>query len=426
VLAGITHPVNGVIDVLKTPNNRLVIVADDLTGAMDSSGYLAGMGLSVIVYLGPAFEPTTGVTVVNTDSRSDLPTVAATKLREVSRRLKGATVFKKIDSTLRGNIATEIIVMLEILSYEMVIVTPAFPAMGRTVENGVLRVKGVPVAETDFGQDAVSPVKESSVPALFERYGCKVGTVMLEDVEKGPEHLSGVFAARTERILVCDAVEQAHLRHIVQAAAKWRHRILLVGSGGLAREIRILLDDCSGNRFTPDNCDPGPALLVVGSRHPASAAQLLRAQNDLDLSLLKIDIMGIEGVGGKSRETARLAREAGVFLEKGKSVALTSAFSPFAPGQAKDVAAALAEAVGAVLIAHRIPGLFLSGGDTAMAVCERLGVTAIRVYGEIQPGIPAGKIKIGQSGVRLVTKAGGFGGETAIVESMPYLERGTL
>lgn len=139
-----------------------------------------------------------------------------------------------------------------------------------------------------------------------------------------------------------------------------------------------------------------------------------------------VDTRGIEGVVGKSRETARLAREAGVFLENGKSVALTSAFSPFAPGQVKSVAAMLAEVAGTLLKAYRIDGLFLSGGDTAMAVCQKLGVIAIRVHGEIQPGIPAGEITIGQSQIRLVTKAGGFGKDAAIVESLPYLERGVL
>lgn len=266
---------------LKTPDNRLVIIADDLTGAMDSSGYLAGRGMSVTVYPGLAFEITPGVTVVNTDSRSDPPAVAATKIRGISRHLKGATVFKKIDSTLRGNIVTEIAAMLESLWFEKVVITPAFPAMGRTVVNGVLLVNGVPVAETDFGNDSVNPVKTSFIPALFERETkYHTGIVALEDVAKGYEHLSGVFTSRTERILVCDAVEEMHLRNIVRAAAKQQDRILLAGSGGLAREICVLLDGYSDKSFTSDKHDPGPALLVVGSRYLASMAQLLKAQNE--------------------------------------------------------------------------------------------------------------------------------------------------
>jgi uncharacterized protein YgbK (DUF1537 family) len=407
-----------------TPKNRLVIIADDLTGAMDASGFLAGGGLRVIVYPGRTFELAAGV---NTDSRSDPAPVAVKKLLKVSRRLASEVVFKKIDSTLRGNVALEITTLLETGAYEKIIITPAFPAVGRTVVNGILLVKGVPVAETDFGRDPVNPVKESFIPALFEREtGDEAGIVTLENVAKGPEHLACEFSARKERILVCDATEQTHLRYIVEAAATMRNRLLLAGSGGLAREVHILLKKRPENRTVLESQKPGPALLVIGSRHPASAAQLLRVQNELGMALLKIDTTVIEGIDGKSREIARLVREAGVFLDKGMSVALTSTFSFFAPGQAKNIAAALAEVTEAVLRAYRIGGLFLSGGDTAMAVCVRLGVTAIRVYGEIQPGIPAGEITIGQNRVCLVTKAGGFGGELAIIESMPYLERGTL
>ena len=150
-----------------TPKNRLVIIADDLTGALDSSGFLARSGLMVTIYPGRTFELTDGVTVINTGSRGDPAPVAVKKLREAAQRLKGETIFKKIDSTLRGNIAPEIETLLETVSYEKVIIAPAFPAMGRTVVNGVLLVKGVPVAETDFGRDPVTPVKESLIPALF-------------------------------------------------------------------------------------------------------------------------------------------------------------------------------------------------------------------------------------------------------------------
>jgi len=409
-----------------TLKNRLVIIADDLTGAMDASGFLVRGGLRVTIYPGRTFELTDGVIVINTDSRGDSQPLAANKLKDVSQRLKGETVFKKIDSTLRGNVALEIETLLETLSYEKAIVAPAFPAMGRTVINGVLLVKGVPVSETDFGRDPLNPVKKSFIPALFGRdTGYQAGIVSLEDVAKGPKYLSREFGARTEKILVCDATEQAQLQYIVEAAAPMRS-LLLAGSGGLAREVHILLEKRPENRMALASPKPGPALLVVGSRHPASIGQLLRAQNDLNLALLKIDTTATESRDWKSREILRLVREAGEYLEKGMPVAFTSAFSPLAPGQAKEIAVALAEVAAIILAKHDIGGLFLSGGDTAMAVCERLGVTAIRVYGEIQPGIPAGEITIGQNQVRLVTKAGGFGGELAIIESMPYLERSVL
>ena len=88
---------------------------------------------------------------------------------------------------------------------------------------------------------------------------------------------------------------------------------------------------------------------------------------------------------------------------------------------------ALAEAVENIVSAHKLGGLFLSGGDIAVAVCRRLSVSAIRVHGEVEPGIPAGEAIGGQSdGTRVVTKAGGFGTADALVKSIMYLEKGYL
>jgi len=55
---------------------KLGIVADDLTGAMDSSGYFARLGYSTIVILDPSFPSTADVVVMTTNSRAEDPKVA--------------------------------------------------------------------------------------------------------------------------------------------------------------------------------------------------------------------------------------------------------------------------------------------------------------------------------------------------------------
>ncbi|MDA1349117.1 MAG: hypothetical protein O3A47_09680, partial [Chloroflexi bacterium] len=72
-------------------------------------------------------------------------------------------------------------------------------------------------------------------------------------------------------------------------------------------------------------------------------------------------------------------------------------------------------------------GLFLCGGDIAAEVCKKLRVAEVRLVGEVQPGVPAGRVVGGPGdGLRIVTKAGGFGSPDAIVASLSYLEDGTL
>ena len=141
-----------------TAARRLGIVADDLTGAMDSSGHFAARGLSTDVVLDPAYASESDVVVITTSSRAEPPDVARERVRRAVRRLAGRTIYKKIDSTLRGNIGVELMAAMQEAHCEKAIVAPAFPAVGRTTLNGVLLVDGTPVAETQFAGDPVSPV----------------------------------------------------------------------------------------------------------------------------------------------------------------------------------------------------------------------------------------------------------------------------
>jgi uncharacterized protein YgbK (DUF1537 family) len=87
----------------------------------------------------------------------------------------------------------------------------------------------------------------------------------------------------------------------------------------------------------------------------------------------------------------------------------------------------MGEVVTGLLVTRKFAGLFLSGGDIAVEVCRRLSVVAISVLGEVEPGVPAGEMMGGPSaGMRVVTKAGGFGTGEALVKSMAYLEKGYL
>ncbi len=63
-------------------------------------------------------------------------------------------VYKKIDSTLRGNPWVELGAVMRELDVDRALVRPAFPEQGRTVSQGVLKVRGVPLVETVFGEQA--------------------------------------------------------------------------------------------------------------------------------------------------------------------------------------------------------------------------------------------------------------------------------
>jgi len=404
-------------------SKRLFIIADDLTGAMDSSGYLASHA-SITVALDPEFETTSDIMVFTTNSRHDSPLLASQKVKNITIPLKGDFLFKKIDSTLRGNIGPELEAMAEVLCCEKILVAPAFPASGRNVKDGILLVNGVPLARTELWQDFIILLKDSFIPSLFGlNSSFRTGIIELDIIEKGPDYLLREINKRTENVLVFDTLEQRHLQTIAKTGKTAGGRFLLCGSGGLAREMHIMVANPTPKAKPAVGDSSGrPVVLVVGSRHPVSAGQLLKVEDQSSIKLLHLETGELRHKDGKSSEISRLVNDANYYMKKGVSVAVTSTFSSFSSGMETEINATLADITHEIMNNNNPGGLFLSGGDTALAICEKIRASAIDVYGEVEPGIPAGNIIGWQNGLRVVTKAGAFGSENAIINSLRYLK----
>jgi len=394
---------------------------------MDSSGHFAARGLTTEVVLDAGYASESDVAVITTSSRAERPDVARDRVREAVRRLAERAVYKKIDSTLRGNIRVELMAAVQEAHCEKAIVAPAFPAVGRTTSNGVLLVDGTPVSETQFAGDPVSPVSESHIPTLLERStGRRAGLLGVSRLETDTVSLYRRISGMPHDVVVCDATEQRHLRSIVQAAALAGGRWLLCGSGGMARELHHLLGE-TARRERPLRSGPSerPSLAVVGTRNRVTAGQLRKAMAELGLAVVELRVERLAEDGDAHGEAVRVVGEAGRLIGTGQPVAITSALSRHVPGLEEVIPSVLADAAQGIMASHRLGGLFLSGGDIALAICGRLSVSAIRVHGEVEPGIPAGEARGGRAnGMRVVTKAGGFGTPDALVRSMTYLEKG--
>ncbi len=395
---------------------RLGIVADDLTGAMDSGVQLAKGGLHTVVMLGEAEPPLAEAVVISTDSRDVAADVAYERARGAAHRLVGRLVYKKIDSTLRGNLGAELDGLLDGLHLERALVVPAFPDTGRTTVNGYHRVDGVLISESSFARDPLWPATESHIPTLLRRQTNRcVGHLPMATIERGEAAVMEALAGETASVVVGDTATTAHLRCLARAVTRMEGW-LPCGSAGLAGEWpRALGLERETGRGFGWLSDPRPVLVVAGSRHPSTARQLERAVHGEGLELVRLPEEGCWTAESVARATSSLSQ--------GRSIALTTAFSPYMEGQGASTAAELAAVVGEVMAMVPVAGLFLTGGDIARAVCRALGARALRALGEVQAGVPAGLLVGGPyDGVRVVTKAGGFGNEMAISQSIDCLQ----
>lgn len=407
----------------------LVIIADDLTGAMDSSGHFAGQGLSTTILLERDYSSDAEVVAVTTDSRAEDPKTARNRVQQVMKKFSGRIIYKKIDSTLRGNIGVELEAVLENRKYDKVLVAPAFPAMGRTTENGVLLVNGTPVAETSFAYDPVLPVRESHIPTLLEQtMDQRVTWVGIDENEASPESFFRHVSRLSQRIVVCDVKHQSHFSGIVRATVLAGENWLLCGSSGLAREMHLLVEKDRTSRLQAVSGNlQGALLVVVGSRNPISGKQLEFAQDAVGLPIFNVNVECLSREDWTREEMEKILETARLTLPKKRRLALSTTFSSYQPDLKHSLPGFLADATEIILTEQRISGLFLSGGDIAVEVCRRLKVPALSVCGEIEPGIPAG-MTVGnrEESMRVVTKAGGFGQIDTLVKSIHYLEKGEI
>jgi len=143
---------------------RVLALADDLTGALEVGAKFAVEGIASVVTTDPALQSAEPVIVIDTETRHLAPDVAAAQVKRVlanGPELK--LVYKKTDSTLRGNIAAEL-EAVAVFYGARVLYAPAYPAMGRSVAAGRLYVNGVLLEETSFARDPLNPMTDSRVP----------------------------------------------------------------------------------------------------------------------------------------------------------------------------------------------------------------------------------------------------------------------
>ncbi|MGD9701719.1 MAG: four-carbon acid sugar kinase family protein [Acidimicrobiia bacterium] len=345
------------------------VLADDLTGALEVGALAAAGGLPVRVHLDVAGPFAAGdVSVVDTETRIRSDDGAFRFAAALDSCLPAVPwIYKKVDSTLRGPIFAELDALGRALPHLPIVYVPAYPALGRTVVGGELRVHGVPVARTAFANDVHQPIRSSSVVGLFELFE---GVAPARSVRScTPATIAAALAdavrdGRRGLVFVCDAETEHDLDEIAAALRAASAPALVAGSGGFASRW---LAAVPGERRVPR---PLPsvrsALLVCGSRHPASLAQA--------------DAAAAFGVPCLRPTIDERAGPAAV---------------------AEDLGRRAADAIGE----HRPDLVVVFGGDTAFAVLRGLGCDTLEPLGEVLPGVPVSRF----GELVVVTKAGGFG-----------------
>lgn len=340
----------------------VLIIADDLTGALDSSVAFAGPGRPVLVARSPDAIPeilsqSPDVLAVNTASRECDAEDAAQRVAAALARLPLADIpiiTKKVDSRLKGNIAAELAVLQRALGARRIIAAPAIPSMGRRVTGGMLTGDGI-----------ADPIDVTS--------------------------RTGVSAE------IPDTGSDRDIDDLVRSAGSG---VLWVGARGLAFALARTAGHPEPQPFqlTP------PLMIINGSRDPITVAQIERLRELTPV---------VDAPDGAVPTMAEA------------ELPLVLSISDGGGGLSGEAAGArFCDGASRLLNALRPRSLLVAGGESCNGILDRLGIRSLQVAAELRPGLPVSHAAAPWGNLQLVTKSGGFGTPSLLAEIFAEAESG--
>ncbi|MGG1217518.1 four-carbon acid sugar kinase family protein [Priestia endophytica] len=421
---------------------RISVISDDLTGASDCGGQLVQYGLDVSVVLQKYHEKVqeNQAVIFNTDSRALAENEAYKRVKKVAKWVQKQPfdiVYKKIDSTMRGNVGQEINAVADVFRPDFVLISPAFPKAGRQVVDGIHFLHQKELHETEVANDPKTPVRESEIAHLIEQQAKrKVGHLFYKDLRIGSENVCKKLAQFKEQgisYITVDAIEERDLNSLVTAVAQTDLSVVWVGSTGLINYLPPLYGLQKKREQLQLTYNENSVLFVVGSVSKVGRNQLHTLQARTNTVGLEINPKNIlETKEGLRKEIHRILTEAGEAFKCGKNVALFSSakvketqemgrkYGYSAVRLSNEISAMLGDVSRKLIEVYDLKNLFLTGGDTAQQVLERLNANSFQLIDEVEAGIPLGKLD--NQEIFAVTKAGSFGTELAMVKSLYKLQ----
>lgn len=401
-------------------------IADDFTGASDVANALAkryrgfgGMATTQFVGVPEGPAPSTceaGVIALKTRTIPPQEAVAQSLaaldwlLAQGCRQIlfKYCSTF---DSTPEGNIGPVAEALLERLG-GVAVVCPAFPANGRTLVHGHLFVGGRLLSETGMRDHPLTPMTDPDIRRWLRRQTRgDVGLVALDTVRRGPHAIASALAAEAAAgrfLVVVDATGDADLMAIGEAVADAR---LVTGGSGIALGLpqNFLRAGLLGSRADAFPGYDGPAVALSGSCSTQSLKQVAHhAERHPALPIFPDDvILGEMNVERALRWTLERLEQLPLVYSSATPDAVRKAQERHGRERVAGTMEAFMAGLAQQLVDRGVTRLVVGGGETSGAVVTGLGIGALAIGPEIDPGVPA--LAAYRPAIGIALKSGNFG-----------------
>lgn len=430
-------------------SNYIGIIADDLTGANDTSLQFFIRGCKTQVAFGEDISIdeslNTEVFAMSTESRNIAPELAVEKVKNTAenilKKYNFEYIYKKIDSVLRGNIAPEITAVIETLNLDAAVIFPAFPNEGRTTIGGFHLLKGIPLQRTEVSRDPAFPITESNIVNLLK---CQVPENMVNNIDlisldtvmkgAGPILLKlNELISKGKKLIVADAVSTTDLEQIALAITKSSYNILPCGSAGAAQALSKIWHPEDVIAANEEKEIPAlPKFVVSGSATELTASQIKRLQDDDNIE--NTYFIAIKPGNIFSDDFDEIAQRVINNLRKDNTVILHSSSLIENPDELNSLLieneitkeqfiSRICEylaAVTRIVLAQKQAVLITVGGETSYKCCRAIGSRNLQILDTVAPAIPLG---VDHKGQLIVTKSGNLGTQNTLIDIIKYFEQ---
>lgn len=395
---------------------RLLMIADDFTGALDSGVQFAARGARTCVVTDPAYDFSRAegeeVLVLDAETRHLTPKEAyGVVFRAVRAALDAgfSYIYKKTDSALRGNVGAELSAVLDAAGADRMPFLPAFPKLRRLTRDGVHYIDGVPVAGSVFGRDPFEPVRRSAVAEII---GEQTQTPVC--LRKPGE------AMDAPGIQVYDAEDDVDLRRTARQLGRDGLRL----SAGCAGFGAVLADSLGLNGEKP-RLPALPAALFVacGSVNQVTLRQMAEAEAAGFPHVHLNPVQKLEPFWVDSSDCAQAVEswlaEAGTkkrFILDVNDPEGTDDTTPYARARGmttedlrRRISAQLGRLVQRMLDGGLDATILCTGGDTLLALMRTVGVAELRPVCELDTGAVLTQFAYQEKIYHIISKSGGFG-----------------
>ncbi len=431
-------------------SNIVGIIADDLTGANDTALQFKLNGADTNIILnGKIQKPqdsSSQAWAISTESRNLPPQEAFEKVKDAVKlfcdEINPDFFYKKIDSTVRGNIAIEVLSVLDVLGWDAALILPAFPQEGRITVGGYHLLKGVPIERTEMARDPHSPITESHLPTLLEtqlgeNFKNLVGVLELKTILDGAGPILiklNELISEGKKIIIADSVSTTDIEQVVLAMSKSDYKILPVGTAAMAKVLSNVWFPPEENEVLSIKLPKLPKLIVSGSATQITANQIdkLEQSEEYEENCLVIELETDTILNGVSDglvervvsnlgddnivlvHTSKLMINFNGFAEESMNADLTKA------GLANKITDFLSELSKRVLEKKKAV-LITLGGETSYKCCNAINANQLKLIDEVLPAIALSKNA--NSDQWIVTKSGNLGNLNTIIEILKYFDK---